>query len=141
MLSKFSFSPAFDSDFDELWKLMFHTFPVAGKPPLVIDLYGAGPNDEDETSDGGVLIRMAVAGYKEEDIKVYTQDNVLYIEGDNTSREKVPEKFRSKFVRTLPSKGNIALEKTKVKLEDGILSVSVPFISPEEHRTYLFGGQ
>jgi HSP20 family molecular chaperone IbpA len=139
MLSKFSFSPTFDRDFDELWKLMFHTSPMTGKPPLVIDLYGSDPDDGGEISDGGVLIQMAVAGYKDKDIKVYTQDNVLYIEGDNTKRDNVPEKFKSKFVRTLPSKGNIALDKTKVKLEDGILSVSVPFVSPEENRTYLFG--
>jgi len=135
MLTRRPFLPLtnIDRTFDELWEVMFHSFPSETKPPLALETYG------DNSEDGGVLIQMAVAGFQDSDIRVYTQNGVLYLEGDNTQREEVPEKFRSKFIRTLPSKNNIDLDKTKVDLTHGILTVKVPFIQPESNRTYLFG--
>lgn len=131
-----------DRTFQELWQIMFHALPAEHKPPMVIDLYGeVEPDNTDELVNGGVSIQLAVAGFQAEDLLVYAKDNILYIEGDNRQRSNVPEKFKSKFMKQLPAKKNIDLSKADVDLKYGILTIKIPFICPEENRTYLFGNK
>jgi len=145
--SPFQRHSSFDRDIQDLWTLMFHSMPSDPKPPMVVDLYGCLPEDEFdnqdidevEVSEGGVLIQLAVAGYTSEDIKVYTQNNVLFIEGNNLERDEVPTKFKSKFKKTLPTKNNVDLVETQVDLVNGILTIKIPFTKPEDNRNYLFG--
>lgn len=121
---------------------LFFSFPTDPKPPITLALL----DQEDSLSwvDGefnakGITIQMAVAGYQKDDIKVYIEDNVLYIDGDNTSRDEVPEKFKSSFKRYFPVRKNLDLKKAEVSLEFGILTINIPLIEEEKRRKYLFG--
>ena len=118
--------------FQEIIDLLFYTFPVEPKPPIALRSYDT---DEDPNN---ISINLAVAGFKEEDIKVYVDRNTLCIEGDNSKRD-IPEKFKTSFIRKFPVKDQVQLEEASVSLVDGILSINIPVKKPEECRKYLFG--
>jgi HSP20 family molecular chaperone IbpA len=129
---KFNCFPRSFTEIDQLINYLFYSFPTDTKPPLTVEEYRWDDNGD------GVLISMALAGFKEEDLSVYVEDDILHISGDNTARE-IPEKFKAKFNHAFPVKKNLDLTKAEVKLESGILSVTIPLISPDKSRSYLFG--
>lgn len=81
---------------------------------------------EDGSSWSGVEIQFAVAGFKRDDIKVSVSGRNLYVEGDNQKREDINSKFRCSFARVIPVKESLDIDSIDVKLEDGILSISIP---------------
>ena len=137
--SPFSLFPGSAGEFDQLWQVMFHTFPSEGKPPLVVDVYGDEPSeDSDQILNPGVIIQLAVAGYTNDQLKVYSKNNTLIVEGDNMEAEDVPDKFKSRFKRLFPCKDTVALENTSVDLLNGILTIKVPFHQPKEEVKRFF---
>lgn len=135
--SPFSSLMNLDQTFEELLQAMFYTFPTESKPPMEVKVYKRDSPD-DSPPESGIMIQMAVAGYKEDQLKVYSKNKTLIIEGDNTKSKNVPDKFKSNFKRILPCKETVSLDKTKVDLEDGILTVKVPFHQPEEEKVKSF---
>ena len=129
MIRRTSFNPQLE--LDDLWKALFHTFPSDPKPPVSIEY-----KEEDKNK---IRIDIAVAGFHDEDIKVFSKDGVLCVEGDNRDRDNVPERLRYKFVRSFPTKGNIDLSKTEVSLRYGILTITLSISDPEENKTFFFG--
>lgn len=123
---------------EELMDLLFYNFPVEPKPPIALSSHGYNLTKSYEKPKD-ISINMALAGFKEDDISVYIDENILYIEGDNTYRDSVPEKFKSKFKRSFPVKGTVDLNKACVKLSEGILSVTIPLVEPEDKKQYIFG--
>jgi len=118
-------------DFSNLVDDFFFSFPADPKPPVSWAVVG----EEDQS----VVIQLAVAGFKEEDIKVWHENKTLRIVGDNTKREGLSTKFSCKFDRAWRLSDKLDVSKTEVKLEDGILAITIPIIKPEVKRTYFFG--
>jgi HSP20 family molecular chaperone IbpA len=86
----------------------------------------------DNDDKGTLILEFAVAGYKKENISVLvTKTNQLTIKGDPS---KVPEKremlvskiSNRQFEVALQFDEAYSLENAKVKVEDGILTISIP---------------
>lgn len=96
--------------------------------------------------DNKTIVELAVAGYKKEELIVKQeynseiQKNILVIEGKKLSEQEVPfifkgistKNFRREFI--IPEFTEIK----EVKLENGILSISLETILPEDKQTKTF---
>lgn len=87
----------------------------------------------------GIEIQLAVAGFKEEDLKVYQQGRKLIVEGDNTHREEVDLKWKSQFKKEVSLQEKLDLEGAEVKLFDGLLSIKIPLFKSLREKKYLLG--
>lgn len=92
------------------------------------------------TEDKKIIdIEMAVAGFNEDEIKAYTEDGVLIVEGKQMMKN-LPDNYKyiSKGIasrdfiwkRTLPKYG----EATESHLKNGVLSIRVEVNIPEEKK-------
>jgi HSP20 family molecular chaperone IbpA len=125
--------------FTDIFDTFFLNWPEATKPP--IDHFPIIDGDlDDESSLKGWTIQMAIAGFTEEDIEVWHDNQVLHIKGDNTSRcSCISNRFKSKFHRKLAVANKLNLSESKVSLENGILSIEIPRATESFVGTYLFG--
>lgn len=115
--------------FDDL----FYNFPTEGKPP-VSKYY--------EYVDGvasKVCLQFALAGMDESEVSVSYDNRKLYIEGDNMGRDGICDKFRNKFSREYIVSDMVDLVNTKSRLENGLLTIELPLVSPKKSRKYLMG--
>jgi HSP20 family protein len=85
---------------------------------------------EDEKS---ITIKVDVPGMSQKDISVEIQDNVLTIKGERKEEEETKQKNAhiierryGKFVRRIALPENIEAEKTKAKIKDGVLTITIP---------------
>ena len=92
------------------------------------------PHNIIEKDDDNLVIELAVAGYTDEDVSVKVDDNQLIIEGGKESEDKylhqgiANRKFRKAF--TL---GEFLVVQS-AKLTDGILSVHIEKVIPEDKK-------
>ena len=137
---------------EDIFSRFFYSFPNSEpKPPVsirpIMEKEFPVENDEDVAYTGtkttsscvGVEVQFAVAGFQEKDIKIWFEGRTLIVEGNNTSREKVAERFQCSFSRRISIKENLELEEATITLENGILAIRLPVRSNEKERTYLFG--
>ena len=125
----------FDTSIDQLFDSFFYTWPKQAKPP--IERFINTDKDGEVTS---FEIQMALAGYKEEDVFVEAESGYLKIKADNTKRENVSERFKSNISYSIPYSNKLDVEATKITLEDGLLSISIPIkedVKPKKR--LLFG--
>jgi HSP20 family molecular chaperone IbpA len=116
----------------------FYTWPFSEpKPPSSAH----GVLSEDEKRYTGVEIQFALAGFKEEDLKVWTAGRNIYVEGDNTARSSINPKFQCRFSRKIPVQESLDLDSVEVKLLDGILSIKLSTRAQYEDKKLLFGHQ
>lgn len=87
----------------------------------------------------GLEIQLAVAGFKEEDLKVYMQGRKLIVEGDNSHRTEVDPKWKSQFKKEVSLQEKLDLDGAVVNLFDGILSIKVPLFKALREKKYLLG--
>jgi len=87
----------------------------------------------------GLEIQLAVAGFKEEDLKVYQQGRKLIVEGDNTQRAEVDQKWKSQFKKEVSLQEKLDLDNSEVKLFDGLLSIKIPLFKSLREKKYLLG--
>lgn len=125
---------------DSIFNEFFYTFPNhVPKPPStwrpIVER-----NNEGKDEITGIEIQFAVAGYKEEDLKVYQEGQTIVVSGDNRHREDVVTKFTSCFEKKITVQEVLDLENAEVHLEDGILSIKLKSKNPEQNRKYLMGG-
>jgi HSP20 family molecular chaperone IbpA len=102
------------------------------------------PEGEDGLFRGeysGAQIQFAVAGFEEEDIKIYFEGRTLVIEGDNLKHDNVSAKFKCSFNRKISIRENLDLEKADISLKNGILNIVLPVKDPKKNRTYILGGK
>jgi HSP20 family molecular chaperone IbpA len=123
-----------DSLFDDLFNSLFYNFPQEVKPP-----YSQKIQTNKDGVATGVVLQLAVAGFKMEDIKVWYEDRELHIEGDNRERDGVLDKFKTSFSWKVPVSDKITLEKSEINFEDGLLTINIPIEEPAKSRKYLFG--
>ena len=115
----------FDHLFDELEKITNHandTYP---------------PHNVVKSDDMKYDIELAVAGFSKDDITIELKEHVLYIKGDREKRRKDEAYVHKGISGRKFSKSFRLSEYAEVRgadLTDGILTVSIEVILPEEKR-------
>src|SRR3989344_4924435 len=102
------------------------------KEGLDTDIYNEGEN---------IILKMAVPGYKKEDIEVKVEDDVLIIKGDvNKETEENKKNYQRKEIaqQTFEQKYKLpataVAEKIEARCENGILTIIVPTNSKKERK-------
>ena len=81
-------------------------------------------------------LEIALAGFKKDDVKVYTEFGKLYVEGKKEESENVGEFVHKGLAQRSFQRVWTVTDDTKVgsvKFEDGLLSVELNKIVPEHH--------
>ena len=128
--------------FNSLFESFFLNWPEQSKPPIshfpILDADKSVAGLCESTDLKGWEIQLAVAGYTENDLKVWYENHILHISGDNTERE-ISHKFKCKFDHSLNVHSGLDLSKSEVSLSMGILSIKIPINKYKEEEKYLFG--
>tara|TARA_Y100001938_G_C8049616_1_gene410941 strand:+ start:842 stop:1252 length:411 start_codon:yes stop_codon:yes gene_type:complete len=115
----------FDHIFDELTKIRAHAND------------GYPPHNVIKTGDTTTTVELAVAGFKREDLRIDLKDHVLTIKGERKQR-RPEEQYVHRGLSTRKFVKSYRLsEYTEVvgaDLKDGILSVDLEVIVPEERK-------
>ena len=83
-------------------------------------------------------LEVALAGFKTDDIKVYTENNKLFVEGAQSTEEKPVEEYVHRglasrdFTRVWTISDDVRVE--EVSYVDGVLSVILQRIIPEHQK-------
>ena len=120
---------------DYLDKFFNSDFPQSNYPPFnLIQLN----NHESK-------LEIALAGFKKDEVKVYTEFGKLYVEGKKEESENVGEFVHKGLAQRSFQRVWTVSDDTKVgsvKFEDGLLTVGLNKIVPEHHaRTDYLGGE
>ena len=94
------------------------------------------PTDEYETDDAYV-VRVEIAGMRDEDFEIVIENNTLMISG---SRPDLPERRAyhqmeirfGKFAMAIGLPGSIHLEEARAEYKDGFLIVTLPKAKPNQ---------
>ena len=123
-------------DILDLVDSLFYGFPNNNaKPPIEkFPVFG------DDNVLKGFKIQMAVAGFSEENIKVWFDEEakVVVVEGSNEDLD-IASKFKSSFKREFRCSNKIDLSNIEVSLKNGLLEIYFPVIEPKKKKTFLFG--
>lgn len=88
-------------------------------------------------------LELALAGFAEDEVKVYTENSQLVVEAakaDTDHREYVHRGLAARsFTRTWTLSDDVEVK--EVKFENGILSVALVRIVPENHKRFLWFGK
>ena len=82
-------------------------------------------------------LELALAGFKSEEVNVYTQDGKLFIEGKKSSTEKEENYIHRGVAQRSFTRAWTLAEDTEVRsveFENGLLSVALGRIVPEHHQ-------
>jgi len=123
-------------DFPQLFDELFFNFPTAPKPPMDVSPAYDGKYD---SSLLGWTVTMAVAGLSEKDVLVESDGQILYIKGDNSEKE-IPDKFKCSFNHKLQIAKELDLTKTKVSLDNGLLTIFIPLAEDKKSKKLLLFG-
>ena len=83
------------------------------------------------------LLELALAGFKKEEINVYTQDGKLFVEGQKEDTETDTEYVHRGMAQRSFTRSWTLAEDTEVRsveFEDGLLSIVLGRIVPEHHQ-------
>ena len=131
------------SALEDLISSFFYVIPTETKPPMAIGIKSRPASyrdDETEVVPDYVTIQMAVAGCREDDIKVWCEDKTLIVQG-KTMRDSISDKFKLDFKRIFPVSKELNPIKAEAKVEDGILTIKIPVADEVNNRTYILGGK
>ena len=88
-------------------------------------------------------LELALAGFAEDEVKVYTENSQLVVEAakaDTDQREYVHRGLAARsFTRTWTLSDDVEVK--EVKFENGILAVALVRIVPENHKRFLWFGK
>ncbi|KKR05777.1 MAG: Heat shock protein, Hsp20 family [candidate division WS6 bacterium GW2011_GWF2_39_15] len=121
------FDDFFMSPFDD-----FFTMTPSTSKNLWADMY---------EEDGNYVVKMALPGIKEDDVKISLEDGVLKIVASSKSEEKEEGKKRylyksmeSSYEQRFNLPGKVDADKAEAKLEDGVITVKLPKTEEEKAR-------
>lgn len=77
-----------------------------------------------EKSEKEFTLTIALPGFKKEDIQISTENNILKV---YAKRNKKIDWLQEEFSNSYQLEDNIDTQKITAKLEDGILSIALPF--------------
>ena len=81
-------------------------------------------------------LELALAGFKQQEVKVYTEFGKLYVEGQKEDKETDGEFLHKGLAQRSFQRGWTISDDTKVgsvKFEDGLLTVELGKVVPEHH--------
>src|SRR4030042_1412060 len=107
---------------DPFFSTFFYGYPKETKPPYEMrDVYI-------DKSLKGWQITYALAGFKEEFIKVWSKRRELFVEGNNDQEESYAKgtKFACSFKQKFLVSDKLDLSKMSVDFEDGLLMIFIP---------------
>ena len=123
------YAVGFDRTFDRLWDYATHQAESSGFPPYNIVKDG----------DYNFTIEMALAGYSKKDIEVDVADGVLSIKSIKDKDTGATDEFtlykgisKRNFTRKFTLADDIIVKDGK--LEDGMLSIELERVIPEEKK-------
>lgn len=81
--------------------------------------------------EGGYDIKLAIPGFKKDDISISVEGNILTVSGESSMKEENAKYLRkeismAKFSRSVTLLENSDINNIRAQHEDGILTVSVP---------------
>ena len=93
-------------------------------------------------SDSAYRLELALAGFKRDEVKVYTEHNQLVVEASKNADNDVEYVHRGLASRAFKRAWTLAddVEVREVKFEDGILSVHLSRIIPEKYQKKFWYG-
>ena len=98
----------------------------------------------EEMQDNGFIIEMALAGWSKDDIKVETEEGMLYISSkiqENTKKCHEPQDYYFRGITNQSFNWKMSLPKygviKNVTFENGLLSITVKVEVPEEQKRKL----
>ena len=114
-------SIGFDNFFNSVWDVPNQTYP----PYNIINL-----NNHESR------LEIALAGFKKDEVKVYTEYGQLHVEGTKTDKEEVEYFHRGLAGRSFERVWKLTddSEVKSVEFEDGLLTVDLKKIVPEYHQ-------
>ena len=83
------------------------------------------------------LLELALAGFKKEEINVYTQDGKLFVEGQKEDVESSTNYLHRGMAQRSFTRAWTLSDETEVRsvaFEDGLLSITLGRIVPEHHK-------
>jgi molecular chaperone IbpA len=88
-------------------------------------------------------LELALAGFKEDEVKVYTEQSQLVVEAAKADADKREYVHRGLVARSFTRTWTLSedVEVKEVKFEHGVLSVSLVRIIPETHKRFLWFGK
>lgn len=129
-------------ELDTIFNRFFYSFPREDpKPPVSVQMIPAGEDGYLKGEYASAQVQFAVAGFEEDDLKIYFEGRTLVIEGDNLKHDHVSDKFKCAFTRKISIRENLDLENTSISLKNGILNIILPIHDPEKNRKYILGGK
>ena len=82
-------------------------------------------------------LELALAGFKKEDVKVYTEHGRLFVEGNKEGDEHSPEYLHRGLAQRSFSRAWNLSDQTEIRsvtFEDGLLSVTLGKVVPDHHQ-------
>ena len=82
-------------------------------------------------------LELALAGFKKEDVKVYTEHGRLFVEGNKEGDEHPPEYLHRGVAQRPFSRAWNLSDQTEIRsvtFEDGLLSVTLGKVVPDHHQ-------
>ena len=131
----------FDNYFSRGWMRQFHTdwppFPRLAQP-----FEGKSPSVDVVDRDDVIIVKAELPGVDKKDIDISVTSNTVTIKG-STSHEEKEEKgnfyrceiSRGSYSRTLSLPAEVDEEKTKAKVKDGILELTLPKLTKSKRHS------
>lgn len=111
-------------------------------PELPAAYRGAGPKVDVVDQEKEIMVRAEVPGVNREDLEVSVTDNAVTLRGCTRHEEKEEkgEYFRSEiargeFTRTVALPSEVEGDKAKAKLQDGVLTLTLPKVAKASRKT------
>ena len=89
-----------------------------------------------QVSETEVVLELALAGFKKEEVNVYTQEGKLHVEGKRGDTEEKTYVHRGVAARSFTRAWTLSdeTEVRSVEFENGLLTVTLGRIVPEHHQ-------
>ena len=89
-----------------------------------------------QVSDTEVVLELALAGFKKEEVNVYTQEGKLYVEGKRGDNEEKTYVHRGVAARSFTRTWTLSdeTEVRSVTFENGLLTVTLGRVVPDHHK-------
>lgn len=131
---------------DPFFKTFFYETSRATKPPCEVKPIYERYDPQNLRTHGPLMgwnIIYALAGFKEEDLKVWSKKREFFVEGSNDNEDSFAfgTKFACNFKEKFTVSDKLDLDKMTVDFEDGLLIIYVPVKEEtESDKVFHFGG-
>ena len=141
---KDDFITTFDSLFDEMMNSLYPS--ENSKINKDFFLKGSYPKCNVYSTKNDLIIEAAIPGLTKDDLSIDVKEGILSISGTsvNTESKNKPVEYlyreikKSSFQRSFSLSDKLDQNKTSAKVDNGILTISIPFLNPQKEETKNF---